>query len=227
MKALFGSIIVDGSGKIAGHVVSKNRGGSYIKTKKTPINPQSPNQIVVRNRLKQFSQAWKSLTAAQRTAWNTAVDQYKKTDIFGNLRRPSGLNLFCMLNCNLASVGVSMISDPPTPTAVPAIATGSATVVGATGVVTATFTPTVPAGVAMVINATAQQSAGKSYVTGKYRFIKSIAAAQTSPQVITTEYAAKVGAPSAVGQVVHFKMRYINITTGVPGPVIAFSATIS
>jgi hypothetical protein len=227
MKAKFGSFIVSGSGKIGGHIASRNRGGAYLKNKVTPLNPNTTAQQLARNRLKQFTQGWASLTAAQRNAWNACVTLWKTKDIFGDDNVPSGLNLYCRLNINLATVGAAAITSPPTLATVAAITSFSATVVGATGVVTLTFAPTVPAGVAMKIQATAPMSAGKKYVKNMYRFIKSVAAAQTSPQVLTTEYAAVHGTPSNVGMVVWFKMSYFNITTGQEGPAIYTSAIIS
>jgi len=47
MKMKFGAIVVDGRGKIGGHVASKNRGGAYLRTKVTPSNPQTGYQAAV------------------------------------------------------------------------------------------------------------------------------------------------------------------------------------
>jgi len=44
MKIKFGSIVVNGSGKLGGHVYSSNRGGNYVRTLATPSNPQTPAQ---------------------------------------------------------------------------------------------------------------------------------------------------------------------------------------
>jgi hypothetical protein len=51
MKVLFGAIVVDGRGKIGGHVMSKNRAGAFMRTKVTPINRKSSFQTGVRSRL--------------------------------------------------------------------------------------------------------------------------------------------------------------------------------
>jgi len=40
MKTLFGAIVVDGRGKLGGHVASKNRHGSYFRTKVSQANQQ-------------------------------------------------------------------------------------------------------------------------------------------------------------------------------------------
>ena len=103
MKIKFGAIVVDGRGKIGGHVASKNRGGAYLRTKVTPTNPQTTFQSAVRNRLTAFSQGWRGLTQAQRDAWNAAVSNFSKTDVFGDIKQPTGLNLYVKLNSKFRS----------------------------------------------------------------------------------------------------------------------------
>jgi len=48
MKTLFGAIVVDGRGKLGGHVASKNRHGSYFRTKVSPSQPASQYSANVR-----------------------------------------------------------------------------------------------------------------------------------------------------------------------------------
>ena len=121
MKMKFGAIVTDGRGKVGGHVASKNRAGSYLRSKVTPVNPRSLSQVNVRQRLSTLSIAWRGLTASQRLQWNRAVENFAKTDIFGDLRNPSGFNLFQRLNNNLLSTGSAQINVPPTPVAVPSL----------------------------------------------------------------------------------------------------------
>jgi hypothetical protein len=227
MKIKFGAAIVDGRGKIGGHVASANRGGAYLKTKKTPVNRKTNLQTTVRSRISQLSKAWVGLTAAQRAAWNAAVGSWQRTNIFGDLRKPSGLNLYVRLNANILMAGGSTITTPPVPVAVNAITSASASVQDSNGAVALTFAPTVPTGVAMVVRATSPQSAGKSYVKNQFRNIKSVAAAQTSPQALGSDYAAVFGAPKGVGLVVWFELFYVNTTTGQTGPHLVFSQAIS
>ena len=98
MKVKFGAIVVDGRGKIGGHVASKNRGGAYFRTKVTPTNPNSTAQAGVRNRMTSLAQGWRGLSASARLSWNNAVGDFAKTDIFGDIKQPSGINLFPTLN---------------------------------------------------------------------------------------------------------------------------------
>lgn len=218
MKVKFGAIVVDGRNKVGGHVLSKNRGGAYMRTKVTPVNPQSVDQSAVRGTLTTFSQNWRGLTEDQRTAWNAAVQNFKKTDIFGDIKTPSGINLYVKLNSTLAVVGSAPISDPPADTTSPGETTTAATVDATTPALSIVFTPTpVPAGSRLSIECTAPQSAGKSFIKNQYRVIATVNAAGTSPHNTLAAYVAKFG-PLVVGQKVGVRTRLIDTLSGVAGP---------
>ena len=227
MKAKFGAIVVDGRGKVGGHVASKNRSGSYFRTKVSPSNPQTNSQIQARARLTANAQGWRSLTDAQRSAWNNAVGDFKKTNIFGDSVNPSGFNLYCQININLAIAGEAAISVPPLPSEVAYLTALAVTAVNATGVVTATFAPAIPVGSHLVIEATPSLSAGKSFVKNQFRVIGTFTSANVSPLAITSQYADKFGAPGEVGQKIHFRAKMIDDATGLVGAVVQATAVIA
>lgn len=199
MKAKFGMIVVEGRGKIGGHVASRNRSGAYFRTKVTPVNPSTTYQQNARNLLASQSQAWRGLTQAQRDAWNQAVGDFAHTDIFGDLRNPTGKNLFTLLNVNLLNSGSSPITAPPLPVATPPIVATSATIaVGATQFDVA-FTGTGGATDFIHIWATDPLSPGVSYAKNRLRFIASVAGNTASPEDIWAAYVARFGTPT-VGQ---------------------------
>jgi hypothetical protein len=224
MKAKFGAIVVAGSGKIGGHVASRNRAGSYFRTKVTPVNPSTSFQQGIRNRLAGISQAWKALTAAQRIAWNAAVGDYSKTDVFGDLRNPSGFNLFQRLNNNLLTIGESQISDPPVPGAVYSMTSMSLAVVTGSPALTLTFAGAIPATDAVKLFATAPVSQGVSFVKSEFRLIGILSNSDTSPKVITTLYGAKFGAVTENGLKVFVKAVPVNVATGQEGIGLVASA---
>lgn len=115
MKIKFGMIVTDGRGKLGGQVASKNRSGSYIRTKVTPVNPQTSFQSAVRQRLGSLSAVWGNLSEAQRLAWNEAANsgQWNKTDIFGDARRPTGKNLFTGINLVSLETTNTLLSRVP------------------------------------------------------------------------------------------------------------------
>lgn len=217
MKIKFSGVgIVAGSGKLNGTVMSRNRGGAYARTKVTPINPNTPAQQLIRQNLAALSSTWKTLTAAQMDAWNNAVGDWQTTDVFGDLRSPSGKNLFTRLNANIASVGgVVPITDPPLPGDVaPINATGLAIALGALQFDINYTTPS--ATTSVQVWATPGLSPGISFVKSEYRLIKSFVGGVAGPDDISAAYIAKFGMP-AVGQKVFVKLVGVVLLTGSKG----------
>lgn len=226
MKAKFGAIIVAGSGKIGGHVASRNRAGAYLRTKVTPVNPSTSFQNAVRSRLTNFSQAWRALTADQIAAWNAAVQSFAKTDVFGDLKNPTGFNLYQRLNNNLSTVGAATIDDVPLPGEVSTVNFTALAAAAGAGTVSLTLSGAVPAGTYMKIFATAPQSPGVNFVKSEYRLIKSAAPAAATPVAIGTEYVARFGAMTA-GQKIFVKVVFVNGTTGQESQAQSLSAIIA
>ena len=226
MKTKFGAIIVDGRGKVGGHVASKNRGGSYIRTKVTPVNPQSSSQVSVRGRFTTYAQAWRDLTEAQRAAWNAAVLDFAKTDIFGDLRNPSGFNLFQKLNNNLSIAGIAQISVPPVPASVGVVELVSLASDNSDASLNLTLSDAVPAGTYVKVFATAGMSAGKSFVKSEYRLIKVLAPAALAAQDLSADYISKFGSIPEAGLKIFVKTEPINGTTGQTGAPNAISAVV-
>lgn len=217
MKTKWGLMVVEGRGKLGGHVASKNRGGAYFRTKVTPVNPQSSSQLGVRNRFATYSQNWKGLTAAQRAAWNAAVGDFTTTNVFGDVVTPSGANLYQKLNNNLVTVGESAITSPPTPAAVGEFVASTLTAESGTQSLSLTSGGAVPANTAIKVFATKQLSAGKSFIKNEYRLITTLAAAATSPMDILTPYQAKFGDIDQVGAKISVKCVAVNTNTGQEG----------
>lgn len=210
-----GIAVVEGRGKINGSVASKNRAGAYFRTKVTPVNPRTTAQLTARGLLTTLSQTWRSLTQAQRDAWNAAVSDFSSTDVFGDLRNPTGKNLFTKLNINLLNAGQSTISAPPLPAEISGAIPLSLTISVGTPTYDLAHDPGA-AGITMLVFATSGLSAGVSFVKSEFRLIGTFAADNISPENIETAYLAKFGAP-AVGTKVFVQIVPINNTTGQAG----------
>lgn len=225
MKVQFGSIVVAGSGKLGGHVASRNRAGAYWRTKVTPVNPQTTAQLSVRNRLGSLSQDWRGLTDAQRAAWNGVVSSFAKTDVFGDLKNPTGFNLYQRLNNNLITIGEAAITVPPVPSAVAEVGLTSITATAGAGTIAVVLTAAVPGTSAVKVFATAPQSPGVTFVKSEYRLITVLAAATATPVALGTAYVAKFGS-WAVGQKLFFKFVFVDDTTGIESlPVQGFDVS--
>ncbi len=213
MKTKWGALVVDGRGKIGGHVASKNRAGSYFRTKVTPANPQTTAQLLIRNRLARFSRQWRNLTGAQVKAWNGATSNFSKTDIFGDKKSPTGFNLFQMLNSNLTNAGADPILVPPLPKGVPEEEMLILTATKTGNKVSFTMTGQVPANSSLQVWATPQLSKGISFVKSEYRQIDILHAGEESPIDVSAAYSQKFGALTA-GLKLYVKVNFIDTTTG-------------
>ena len=220
-------ILADIRGKLNGSVFSKNRGGAYMRTKVTPINPQTIAQGLVRATLTNLSQAWRGLTEAQRSAWNSAVSNFTSTDIFGDIKTPSGINLFNKLNLNLAAISEAPINTPPLAVPVGYFDTLSIAAAAGAGTIAATFT-SVGGSVdqTVVVEATACMSAGKNFVKSEFRQIGTFAGNAASPQAIGAMYVGKFGAMTA-GQKLFIRFKFVDKNTGVAGQYTSASAVVA
>ena len=171
MKLKFGAIITDGRGKIGGHVASKNRAGAYLRTKVTPSNPQSVAQVQARSILATLSQRWGTLQDSQRAGWTEAVKEWGTTDIFGDIKNPSGINLFVKLNSNRVSVGFPEAMDVPAKTDVPVAVIVDATYQISTDTVSIDFDSALANGFTVLVRATPRLSPGVSFVKSEFRVI--------------------------------------------------------
>ena len=213
-KVKFSALISEMRNKLNGSVFARNRGGAYLRNKVTPVNPQTIAQVQARSLLTSYSQSWRSLTQNQRDAWRSVVDQWSRTDVFGDVVNPSGSSLYIRLNINISLAGGAAISTPPTPTGAAALSDLSVAADESSNTVAVTFDPAaVPAGHALYIEATPNLSPGISNANSRFRYVATGAAAATSPIAIGTEYLAKFGA-LVEGQKLFIRAKFINATTG-------------
>lgn len=226
-KVSFSALISDMRNKLNGSVFARNRGGSYLRTKVTPINPKTSAQVAQRSLLTSYAQAWRGLSEAERLAWNGAVGSWAKTDIFANIVVPSGNTLYIRLNINIALAGGTPITTPPSPVGAQALTELSVVSDVSSSTVTVTFLPAaVPADHAMVIESTAMLSPGISNANAKYRVIKTLAPAAVSPDNAFTDQIAKFGALVA-GQKIFIRAKFINRLTGEVSQQLNASAIVT
>lgn len=225
-KIKLSAIVSEMRGKLNGSVFSKNRGGAYLRTKVTPVNPQSLAQGLVRATLTALSQGWRGLTEAQRLAWNSAVSGFTSTDIFGDIKTPSGINLYNKLNLNLAAIGEAPINTPPVPVNVGYFDTLAIAGDASASTLAATFTGIgLTADQTVIVEATAGVSAGKSFVKSEYRQIGTFAGTATSPQALGVMYEAKFG-DLVADKKVFVRLRVVDKNTGVSGQATAASTIV-
>lgn len=226
-KILTTAIVADIRNKLNGSVFSKNRYGGYVRTKVTPVNPQTPAQQAARNRLSSNSSAWRSLTQAQRQAWIDAAVSFPFTDIFGNTKILSGNALFVKLNNNLLAIGAPTISAPPTPVAVPDFAINSVDFsAGGPSVEAIVSIATMPAGFKMLARTTPQIPASQLFVKNKLRNLSVISTLTAGSVDLTTAFTSKFGS-LVVGNRISIELYLINSTTGQAGIPVNYTSVIT
>ena len=189
------TLIEPRSGSYQGLTASRNRYGQYVRSRATPVNPNSDAQGVVRARLAANSAAWRALTDAQRAGWESLGSQMTRTDSLGQTYTLNGFGAFCSVNNNLAAAGDSTVS------AAPGLVTPSAPTLGTITLTTASFTvaytPTpLAAGNRLFVYAGPQRTQGRAF-EGDLRLIHVSAAAAASPANIFSAYEARFGTPVA------------------------------
>lgn len=224
-KIKFGMMMTDARGKLGGQVFSKNRGGAYVRTKVTPSNPRTLAQMESRNLLGQTSSAWNGLTDAQRLSWNSAVPEWQRTDVFGDLKTPSGKNLFVELNKNLLQAGLATLDIAPDKEEIVGITATAVAVDATAGEVTLTGLASVPTGFVLQVSATPPISPGISFVKNRFRVVDYVAAGAVDGEALYSAYTDKFGALSP-GDNVHFQLKYVALN-GQAGVPLQFKATIS
>lgn len=214
--AKFGMIVTDMRGSLGGHVFSRGRSGAIARTKVTPLNPQTTFQQSVRARLASISQTWRTLTEAQRNAWNASVANFERTNVFGDSVKPTGKNLFTAVNINLDNINSIPLTEPPLPVVVVAPEISALLMDIGTPDVQSFNVGVANASQDMVIFGTAPLSPGKNFVKSEFRQIGVISQLAGGATDIKAIYEAKFGVPIA-GQKVFIKVVPINNGTGGPG----------
>jgi len=117
----YSALISEMRGKLNGTVFSRNHYAAYARNKVTPYNPRTDRQQKIRAVFAELSKTWRLLHQEQRDAWNQAVYNFLRTNIFGDTYKPSGINLFIRINMNLHNVRRDRLLLPPKPAPVDSI----------------------------------------------------------------------------------------------------------
>lgn len=184
------------SGSYQGITSSRNRFGQYVRNRSTPVQPRTVAQLGVRTRLSLNAAAWRGLTSAQRDGWTSLGLSISRTDSLGQTYNLTGFAAYCLVNNNLDFAGSAKISDAPAYSVPAGILTATPTLTGGGSPVFSIAYTTTPlaTGVKLIVRASPQRSAGRTF-EADYRFIFLSAAAAASPANVLSGYAAKFGNP--------------------------------
>lgn len=198
-KIKFGMMMTDARGKLGGQVFSKNRSGAYVRTKVTPVNAQTSYQQLVRFVLGSLSAGWSGLSDSARKAWDSAVRDWERSDVFGDNRTPTGKNLYTGLNQNLQLAGLSLVALPPEKVEMPVVEFLKADFNTDTSKLLAS-TRGDSTGFSFQIWATPPMSQGTNFVKNKLRYIGVATGGDQEVLDITTMYSDRFGSLPVDGQ---------------------------
>lgn len=226
-KILMTAIVADIRNKLNGSVFSKNRYGAYVRTKVTPVNPQSTSQQNARAILGSLAQTWRTLTEPQRQSWIDAAPNFPFSDIYGNSKILSGSTLFQKLNNTLSSNEVQINLLAPSPSQIPNLALASLTATAGTQLLSLDFAPSpIPANTILIIESTGNVPPGISFVKNKFRKISTASSSDTSPANLTSDFT-DVHGSLVIGQKIFVRVKVLNTVTGqvgVPYQIMAIVA---
>lgn len=181
------------SGSYQGLTSSRNRYGQYVRTRATPVNPNSTQQGTVRGRLSANAAAWRALTDAQRAAWEDLALQMSRTDALGQSYTLNGFGAFMSVNNNQLAAGNARLSDAPALVSPSTVDTATITLTAASFSIAYTPTP-LATGRRLFTYCSPQRNAGRSF-EADYRLIAVSAAAAASPANVLAAYTARFGVP--------------------------------
>jgi hypothetical protein len=128
-KIKLSALATDIKGKAGGSVFARNSGGLYFRDNPSGGGRKTPKWAAARSAFASLAGQWRNLTDAQKEAWNAAVDNYNTTGAFGDVRVPSGYELFMRLNGPLNKLGLPLLDVPQAPQPLPEIGNMSLTTI--------------------------------------------------------------------------------------------------
>ena len=207
----YGGGILDARGSIGGQVHSRNRYGSYIRARTTPVNPQSTRQNKIRSVIQALSQRWSNtLTQAQRDAWEVYAAAITRANKLGAQIKLTGFNMFVRSNAPRGQSDDGIVDAGPTTLTLPTSDPIFACEVDETAQqISVTFDPLLAWNIIddgfMYISMSIPKATGTNFIGGPFRLAGAIdgdtASPPTSPQLLSVPF------PVAEGQAVVCKAR--------------------
>lgn len=109
-----GALTQDVRGSLNGSTFSRNKGGAYVRSKVSPVQPVSTASAASRQAFKIVSQIWsQQLTDIERAGWIAFASTHPYTNIFGDAITLSGIAFFQAASKTLQNLGFDVIADAP------------------------------------------------------------------------------------------------------------------
>lgn len=195
-------ILTTMSGSLGGITAARNKGGQYLRARVVPVNPQTPQQVTLRTIFAALAVHWgETLTAAQRTAWDTYAENVTVVNRIGETVNLTGQQMYMRSNTPRLQTGAARVDDGPTIFNLGAFTDMSIGIVGGGDVVSVTFDNTdawANEDDAHAIILTSREKAESiNFFKGPYRLADTIPGDSTipptSPEAITSDFTYATG----------------------------------
>ena len=214
MKVKFGAIVTEGRGKVGGHVFTRNPYANVLRTKKSPCQPNTTSQQLMKSRLTKAAQTWRGIGDAGRQGFESLAQNVSRTNVFGDSAKLSGFALFVRLNREIAEIGGTAITVAPAMPTMSSVTTLSLSAIVLADTFNITYAPTpVPTGFIMVIQASPQQSPGISFIGSKMRTLDVATEGEATPYYSNGIYSAKFGTLIATNRI-FVRAKLVHVLTG-------------
>ena len=184
------------SGRLGLAVSYKTRSGQFRRRYVVPRDPRTQVQVSRRMALTRAAYQWGKLTNAQRAAWTAVAQGVQTKRRLNQSGALSGYLLFVKINCNLASIGLPTVADPPEVPQFGANPVGELTVTGTRGEVALKLEVAGKTVQNIVVLGTKPRSAGVTYVD-HFTILGLLPEPVRGVSDITELYVGKFGMPRA------------------------------
>jgi len=122
MLLKYGPLVSDASGSTGGVTIARNRFGPYMRSRTTPVNPNTDRQTSARAIMAFLAEQWREspMTAVIREAWETYAGSINWTNRLGDAVSLTGFNAFCMCNGAMINAGGDLVTAGPIALGLPA-----------------------------------------------------------------------------------------------------------
>lgn len=189
-------------GSVGNYTFSRNRFGPYIRTRAIPVNPNTPNQQLVKAFMAAIATGWTTgLTQVQRDAWATYAANVPRPQVGGGSIFLTGLNMFIRSNVSRGQQFLAPVFDAPTEFNVGDFSAPQGGITGGTQIISVTFTEAddwvSEDGAAMMIWAGRPQGTGVNFFKGPYQvagiIAGNLAIPPTSPNAVALPFLIPAG----------------------------------
>jgi len=227
-KVQYGALVTELKGKIGGTVFQSGRYGFQARNKPVPIKTASTSQSDVRSAILSVSKAWKTLSAAQRLAFDAIAPSWPAVDAFGNPILLTGYNVFCKTNFWNWLLTGAINSTASLPAALWQPSSLTLDIAVGTSTFDLYFSPSpISANSNALIYLSSQVSAGRSVPPANMSAITFFSAGTVTPMDLSSLYSTHKGTFPTEGNRIFVGVQVISSVNGTAGPIQYASAIVA